>query len=138
MLGVMGLAPTLRLRVMLTPGMPFGPGKADLLEAVGAHGSIAAAGRSLGMSYQRAWTLVAAMNAHFRVPVVAAAKGGRAGGGAALTPFGQAVLAAYRGIERRAARAAAKELEFLAANLAPALPAPAPIRATGRRSVTRP
>lgn len=120
----------LRLRVMLTPDMPFGPGKADLLEALAAHGSIAAAGRSLGMSYQRAWTLVAAMNTHFRHPVVEAAKGGRAGGGAALTPFGQAVLAAYRAIEREAARAAAAELRWLQANLAAA--------AAPRRRATRP
>lgn len=69
----------LRIRILLAAGEPFGPGKAELLEAIRDTGSIAAAGRRMGMSYQRAWDLVAAMNAHFREPVVAAAKGGARG-----------------------------------------------------------
>jgi len=103
---------------MLAPGMPFGPGKADLLEAIEATGSIAAAARRMGMSYQRAWELVAATNAHFRDPVVAAAKGGARGGGAALTPFGRKVLDTYRAIERQAEKAAAARLRWLLGQLA--------------------
>jgi len=103
---------------MLAPGMPFGPGKADLLELIAETGSIAAAARRMGMSYQRAWDLVAAMNAHFRDPVLAAAKGGAQGGGAVLTPFGRKVLEAYRAIEREAERASARQLRWLLAQLA--------------------
>ena len=43
---------------MLEPDVAIGPGKADILEAIGETGSIAAAGRHLGMSYKRAWRLV--------------------------------------------------------------------------------
>ena len=93
------------LRLALAPGVSFGPGKAALLEGIRDLGSIAAAGRRMGMSYQRAWTLVSGMNAQFREPLVAAAKGGAKGGGAALTPLGQAVLAEYRDIEAHAAAA---------------------------------
>ena len=43
----------------------FGPGKADLLQAISEEGSISAAGRRMGMSYKRAWSLVEEMNAMF-------------------------------------------------------------------------
>jgi molybdate transport system regulatory protein len=109
----------LRIRILLAAGEPFGPGKAELLEAIRDTGSIAAAGRRMGMSYQRAWDLVAAMNAHFREPVVAAAKGGARGGGTALTPFGVEILAAYREIEALAAEATAERLDWLRRQLAP-------------------
>ena len=47
--------------------MVLGPGKVDLLEAIGRTGSISAAGRELGMSYRRAWLLVDALNHMFQV-----------------------------------------------------------------------
>lgn len=108
----------LRIRVMLAADTPFGPGKADLLEAIRETGSMAAAGRRLGMSYQRTHDLVAAMNAHFIEPVVAPAKGGSRGGGSALTSFGESVLETYRGIEALAEAATAEKLAWLQARLA--------------------
>ena len=45
----------LMLRLYFGPLM-LGPGKADLLEAIAAEGSISAAGRRMGMSYKPAWT----------------------------------------------------------------------------------
>lgn len=93
--------------------MPLGPGKADLLAAIRETGSIAAAGRQLGMSYQRAWSLVMALNGQFDAPVVTGAKGGSRGGGSALTPFGEEVLACYRRIVTRAEAAAAEEIGWL-------------------------
>ena len=116
----MSAAPGLRLRLILAPGHPFGPGKAALLAAIRDTGSIAAAGRRLDMSYQRAWDLVAAMNTQFREPLVAAVKGGARGGGAALTPLGQQVLAAYGEIVALAAAAAAERVRWLRDVLAPA------------------
>ncbi|HEX6981008.1 MAG TPA: LysR family transcriptional regulator [Alphaproteobacteria bacterium] len=89
----------------------MGPGKADLLDAIDRTGSIAAAGRELGMSYRRAWLLVETMNACFRAPLVEAIKGGRSGGGARLTRMGAEVLKRYRAMETRAARALASELD---------------------------
>lgn len=86
----------LRLRVKSGDDVVIGPGKAELLERIGATGSIAAAGRAMGMSYKRAWALVATMNRCFAEPLVATARGGRKHGGATLTPAGEAVLAAFR------------------------------------------
>lgn len=85
-----------RLRVYLHSDFAIGPGKADLLEGIRDTGSIAAAGRRMKMSYKRAWYLVDDMNRHFSTPVVETAKGGRDGGGAALTALGEEVLERYR------------------------------------------
>ena len=111
-----GTLPALHIRVDLVPGISLGPGKADLLQGIAETGSIAAAGRRLGMSYKRAWSLVETLNGMFQEPLVAATKGGPSGGGAALTATGEAVLARYRAIQERAARAAAEELAALRAD----------------------
>lgn len=91
----------------------LGPGKADLLEGIHRTGSIAAAGRSMGMSYKRAWVLVEAMNAAFRDPLVESTRGGARGGGARLTETGEAVLAHYRTLESIAAQAGAARIALL-------------------------
>ncbi|MCL5777460.1 LysR family transcriptional regulator [Limibaculum sp. FT325] len=103
----------IRLRVVLAPGIALGPGKADLLEGIRDTGSIAAAGRRLGMSYKRAWQLVETLNGYFREPLVEASKGGSHGGGAALTPMGAEVLARFRRIEASAAASGAAEIGAL-------------------------
>jgi len=95
--------------------MVLGPGKVDLLEAIGRTGSISAAGRELGMSYRRAWLLVDALNHMFPDTLVSASPGGSRGGGAKLTDYGRGVAAAYRRVEARA-RAAMRE-EMAAFNL---------------------
>ncbi|HEX5757750.1 MAG TPA: LysR family transcriptional regulator [Thermoanaerobaculia bacterium] len=95
-----------RLRVLHGEEIALGPGKVDLLEAVRSTGSLAQAARALGLSYMRAWKLVQTMNACFREPLVVAARGGRLGGGAHLTPTGEAALALYRAMERSAQEAA--------------------------------
>ncbi len=77
----------------------MGPGKADLLDAIAREGSISSAGRALGMSYRRAWLLVDAMNRCWTDPLVETATGGSHGGGARLTPLGEAVLASYRAFQ---------------------------------------
>lgn len=80
----------------------MGPGKADLLEAIVARGSISAAGRSLNMSYKRAWDLVNIMNISFKEPLITTVVGGNNGGGAIVTKFGLAVLGQFRSIESKA------------------------------------
>lgn len=111
----------LRLRIRLLDGVDFafGPGKADLLRLISETGSISAAGRAMGMSYKKAWTLVDEMNRAFALPVVEAAKGGQSGGGARLTPHGDAVLERYRSLESRAEAAFAAEVAGFAGLLGP-------------------
>jgi len=109
-------APRLRIRIVFDGVGMIGPGKAELLERIGRVGSIAAAGREMGMSYKRAWQLVETMNTMFRAPVVESTRGG-AGGGASLTAAGRKVLALYRAFEARAAEGGAGELEELRRHL---------------------
>jgi len=103
----------LTIRIDFGPGAAIGPGKIRLMEMIGDSGSISAAGRSMGMSYRRAWTLVAALNQSFREPAVETQLGGTHGGGAALTRFGRSLVDHYRAIERAAARAGAGRLTAL-------------------------
>lgn len=105
--------PAARLRIVLGPAIAIGPGKADLLEGIRDTGSIAAAGRRMGMSYKRAWLLVETMNACFDQPLVEAAKGGRSGGGARLTQLGEKVLSRYRRMETATAKVVKGDLDAL-------------------------
>jgi molybdate transport system regulatory protein len=107
----------LTLRVDFGTDRAIGPGKVLLLEAIRDTGSISQAGRSLGMSYRRAWLLVDDMNRCFREPVVTAQPGGSQGGGAALTAFGQKVVQKYRTIETEATAATKPQLHDLEASL---------------------
>lgn len=113
----------LHLRVVLRDptgrSVAFGPGKADLMAAIEEAGSIAAAGRHLGMSYKRAWSLVETLNAMFRGPLVDASKGGAHGGGAMLTPLGARILAAYRALETTSLRSGQASLGIIRRSLRP-------------------
>lgn len=111
-----------RLRILFGAEIAIGPGKADLLDAIAATGSISASARRMQMSYRRAWKLVALMNACFREPLVDTATGGDRGGGARLTPFGADVLRRYRDMQDRAARAIAADAAAFALLLGDAPP----------------
>ena len=108
----------LRLRVRRGDEIAMGPGKADLLEAIVAAGSISGAARAMDMSYRRAWLLVEVMNRSFREPLVRGAVGGKQGGGAVVTDMGLAVLERFRKMEAAAALAASTHLESFKALLA--------------------
>ncbi len=105
--------PKFRLRVVFGPGEMLGPGKAELLERIEETGSIAAAGRGMGMSYKRAWQLVETMNAMFAEPLVLSSRGGAHGGGAEVTESGKIVLAEYRAMEAEALSASAPHIARL-------------------------
>jgi len=100
----------------------MGPGKADLLEAIGREGSISAAGRSLGMSYRKCWMLVDRMNRTFVEPLVLTRRNGGSAKGATLTDFGREVAAEFRTLEDavRAAAEASPHRRFLLDRLAAA------------------
>jgi len=104
-----------RIRILLGSSIAIGPRKAALLEAIGETGSIAAAGRRMGMSSRSAWVLAKTMNACFREPLIEAAKGGIGGGGARLTLMGRDVLALYRAMEDHEAGAVIADMVKLRA-----------------------
>ncbi len=124
--------PQLRIRVDLAPGCSVGPGKISLLEAIEREGSLSVAARSMGLSYRRAWNLLADLNRSFAQPVVATAVGGTRGGGASVTEFGRALVVAFRALERGAVRLAATRLRLFTPRRDP------DGRPTGRRRVSAP
>ncbi len=85
----------------------FGPGKADLLQAIVETQSVRQAALHLHMSYMRAWSLIRVMNKAFKRPLVETLRGGQGGGGARLTPTGKRVLILYRDMQLKALDAAA-------------------------------
>lgn len=105
--------PRLRLRILLGDTAMIGPGKAQLLALIRETGSISAAGRQIGMSYKRAWSLVQVMNADFAEPLVKKTRGGHAHGGAVLTAAGEQALTLYQAVLDQAATAGAAPLAAL-------------------------
>lgn len=104
----------LTIRVDFDDGSGLGPGKVKLLELVEETGSIRKSAAAMKMSYRQGWLLLKALEETFGRPLVATATGGRAGGGARLSPLGKAVVGEYRTLERIAIKAGAKPLASLA------------------------
>jgi molybdate transport repressor ModE-like protein len=65
------------------------------------------------MSYRRAWLLADSMNQAFGTPVVETAQGGERGGGAKLSPLGDALIERFRRMEALAGSALATDLAAL-------------------------
>ncbi|MBB4331712.1 molybdate transport system regulatory protein [Rhizobium leguminosarum] len=101
------------LRISFPDEDRLGHGKMELLEHIRQTGSISAAGRAMDMSYRRAWLLVSEMNRMFSEQVVESQRGGQKGGGAALTPFGEELLARFRRMERTMRTSLAEDLAWL-------------------------
>jgi molybdate transport system regulatory protein len=104
----------LSLRIDLANGARLGPGKAQLLALIDEHGSIRAAGAAMGMSYRRAWLLADEINRMFNEPSISTRHGGKSGGGAGLTPFGETLLATCRRMDAESHRALSADLAWLA------------------------
>jgi molybdate transport system regulatory protein len=105
------------LRVTFSDNFYIGPGRADLLEGIAETGSIAAAGKSMGMSYKRAWSLVQALNDGWGKPLVETSRGGAGQGGASLSDDGAFVLARYRVMQANTRSAIADDLKAIAGRL---------------------
>lgn len=103
------------LRVTITDDFYLGPGRADLIELIAETGSISAAGKRMGMSYKRAWSLVQALNDGFGVPLVETSRGGADQGGAVLTAEGAEVLRLYRHMQDRTREAIAADVAVVQA-----------------------
>ena len=102
------------LRVTFSDDFYVGPGRADLLEGIAQTGSISAAGKRMGMSYKRAWSLVQALNEGWGSPLVETSRGGAGQGGASLTEDGAFVLERYRAMQAATRAAIAPEVGAVA------------------------
>ena len=100
----------LTIRIDFGDGAALGPGKVRLLELIGETGSIRKAAAAMTMSYRRAWLLLKALADMFGEPLATTVTGGKAGGGAHLTPLGRRVVRHYRSLEKTASKAAKRDL----------------------------
>jgi len=82
----------------------LGEGGIALLDAIRELGSIQQAARRLGWSYRHTWGYLKSMEEASGVRFVARSRGGRAGGGARLTPEGKEFLRRYGTFRRALAR----------------------------------
>lgn len=103
----------IRPRVTIGESVVIGPGKVDLLRHVAQGRSISAAARAMGLTYKRAWLMIDSLNRSLGKPVVEAVAGGKGGGGARLTPIGEALVARYEALEAKINAAAEPELSAL-------------------------
>ncbi|QSX35366.1 TOBE domain-containing protein [Shewanella avicenniae] len=71
------------------------PRRIKLLQQVQRTGSISQGAKEAGISYKAAWDAINDMNQLAEQDVVHSAKGGKGGGGAKLTPFGERLLQLY-------------------------------------------
>lgn len=126
--------PVVRFRVDFGRHEAIGPGKIALLEQIAASGSLSQAARELRMSYRRAWQLLESLNGSFSDRVVITSKGGRGGGGAALTPFGVQLVSRYRAFDKDVQARAARCFRDLATKTrARSAPRAAPVRRLSER-----
>jgi molybdate transport system regulatory protein len=100
----------IRFRIDFSDHVNLGPGKIALLEAIKSTGSISDAARALGMSYRRAWVLIDSLKQGFSERVIISASGGKGGGGAKVTGFGDLLIDQYRRLELEITRLSAQTL----------------------------
>lgn len=125
-------SPAVRFRIDFGRHEAVGPGKIALLEEIGSSGSLSQAARELGMSYRRAWQLLESLNGGFATAVAATVRGGRAGGGATLTPFGRTLIRVYREFDAEVQALASRRFRSIAARTR----RPRPTRGTNAPIVT--
>ena len=90
------------LRIFRRGEKAFGPGIARLLEGVEELGSLRSSARRMGMSYNKAWSVLHSCEAHLGYPLLHRHSGGAGGGGASLTEEGRRLLSRYRAFEAEA------------------------------------
>lgn len=84
-------------------GKTFGPGPARLLRGVERAGSLRKAAAELGMSYNKAWGNLRAMEERLGFALLQRSVGGASGGGSTLTPEAVDLLARFDTLEQEAA-----------------------------------
>lgn len=104
----------LEIAVELPNGARLDAADVHLIETIRTCRSILGAAKLIDHSYRKTWLMVDALNRSFETRVIDTFPG-RRGGGAEVTAFGERVVALYRSIERRSARATAATLAELTA-----------------------
>lgn len=70
----------------------MGNGRYQLLLQIKEFGSLTKAAKAMAISYKKAWKLVDSMNQNAVEPLVDLSRGGKTGGGAKITPYGDELI----------------------------------------------
>lgn len=79
-------------------GKVFGDGPCDLLLRVERTGSLSKAAAEIGMSYNKAWRLIRAMEDRLGFPLLSCKAGGASGGGSEVTSQALQLMQQYRAL----------------------------------------
>ena len=71
------------------------PLKIQLLQEIRKNGSLNAASKIMGISYQHVWNMINEMNRTAPSPLVVKQRGGANGGGTAVSEYGERMLSEY-------------------------------------------
>jgi len=102
------LIPRCKVWLETEEGFILGPGGLEILEAVERRGSLKAASEELGMSYKFVWTYIRRLERSLGVRILETRRGGYRHGGSSLTPCGERLLEAYKGLLEAAEEACRK------------------------------
>ncbi len=97
----MGYTIKSRIWIESEDGVFLGEGRVQLLKAIAQTGSLSKAASMLDMSYKKAWRLLDSMNKTAKEPLVITVTGGKGGGGAAITPYGEKVIQTFDTINQK-------------------------------------
>ena len=75
------------------------PERIKLIRFINTSGSLLKASEEMGISYNKAWKMLEAVNNASGNPVIKKVRGGKGGGGAVLTGHGLHILKEYEAIE---------------------------------------
>jgi len=89
-----------RIWIELDDSVLLGEGRVELLKLIGETGSLSKAAKGMNMSYKKAWRLLDTMNKAGTRQVVETSVGGKDGGGAVLTTYGQELITAFTTINQ--------------------------------------
>lgn len=78
----------------------FGPGVAELLEAVKSEESMKGACVSMKMSYSKGWNIINRAERELHAELIVRQHGGKSGGKCCLTEAGESILSRYRKMEK--------------------------------------
>ncbi len=90
-----------RIWIESEQGVFLGEGRIRLLKAIAQTGSLSKAASALKMSYKKAWNLLDSMNKVSQKPLVITSTGGKGGGGANLTAYGEKVITTFDTINQK-------------------------------------
>lgn len=77
----------------------IGEGKVKLLMKTAELGSLRKAAAETGISYRKAWYSINQMNNAAKTPLIILKHGGKEGGIAQLTPYGEKIISQYQNVE---------------------------------------